>query len=91
MQNKPLVGNGSVNTHSRGNASLSTLVAVGLIYVPMTTNTTDGPFKGVFRFRPAPSYKREFIRQVSREPRGNRKTVVVQVNRKKSVRKGEVI
>jgi hypothetical protein len=55
--------------HSHDNASLSTLVAAGLIGIPVTMNEadeyTDEPFKGVFFFQSTPSYKTEFIRHFS--------------------------
>jgi hypothetical protein len=60
----------SGNTHYLDNASLSTLIAAGLIRVPVTTDTqitTNERFKAVFCFRSAPSYNREFIRQFSQE------------------------
>jgi hypothetical protein len=40
-RNSPFLGNSSVNMHSRDNTSLSTLVAVGLIRVLVTTDETD--------------------------------------------------
>jgi hypothetical protein len=43
------------------------LVAAEMTHVPVTTDmqiTTNEPFKGVFCFWSAPSYKREFIQQL---------------------------